>query len=332
MTGKTIVYLPNWLGDMVMATPFLKSLRQSFQGEIWAIGKTKSISLYNGMNLFNRFIPYDKRGVVSFFDIVSALKEIKFDLGLILPHSMRSALLFYLGGVKERIGYDRNKRGIMLTKKVKEDAFLKSTVEHYLKILDILSIKSQETTPVLVVTEDEENRYNEKFGYHKEAYVAFIPGAHYGPSKRWPVSNFVKLADLINEKMDFKIYILPGREEIRLSEEIKNHVKEKNNVEIRLLDVGELKVCLSKATAVVSNDTGPRHISAALSVPTFVIFGPMDERYTDYPSQCTYKFINNIPCRPCNKKDCDKKLECLLGITPEEVYNKMEETIGRNRI
>jgi len=332
VTGKTIVYLPNWLGDMVMAIPFLKSLRLSFQGEIWAIGKTKSISLYNGMNLFYRFIPYDKKGVVSFFDIVSVLKEIKFDLGLILPHSMRSALLFYLGGVKERIGYDRNRRGFMLTTRVKEDASLKSTVEHYLKILDILNIKRQVTNPIVFVTEEEENKYNEKFGYNDEAYVAFIPGAHYGPSKRWPISNFIKLADLINEKMGFKIFILPGKEEIELSEEIKNHVKEKNKVEIRLLDVGELKVCLSKAAAVVSNDTGPRHISAALSVPTFVIFGPMDERYTNYPSPYTYKFICNTPCRPCNKKNCDKKLECLLGITPEEVYNKMEEIIGRKKI
>ncbi|HOJ42697.1 MAG TPA: lipopolysaccharide heptosyltransferase II [Syntrophorhabdaceae bacterium] len=332
MTGKTIVYLPNWLGDMVMATPFLKSLRTSFKGEIWAIGKTKSISLYSGMNLFNRFIPYDGKDVISFFNIVSTLKEIKFDMGLILPHSMRSALLFYLGGVKKRIGYDRNKRGIMLTVKVKGGSYIESTVEHYLRILDTLNIERRETNPVLTVTEDEEHKYNERFGYAKERYVAFIPGAQYGPSKRWPISNFIKLADLICEKMGLKIYILPGKEETGLSEEIKHHVKDKNRVEIRHLDIGELKVCLSKAVAVVSNDTGPRHISAALSVPTFVIFGPMDERYTDYPSTCTYKFIRNIPCRPCNKKVCNKNLECLLEITPEDVYKKMEEIIGREKV
>lgn len=331
MTGKTIVYLPNWLGDMVMATPFLKSLRRSIKGEIWAVGKTKSISLYNGMDLFNRFIPYEKKSVVSFFDIVNMLKEIKFDLGLILPHSLRSALLFYLGGVKERVGFDRNKRGFMLTKIVPEGSYIESTVEHYLKLLDTLGIKRHEINPVLSITEDEEMRYTERFGYTEERYIAIIPGAQYGPSKRWPPSYFAKLADLVHMHMGIKVYILPGKEEINLSEEIKNNTKNKSGVEIRELDIGGLKVCLSKAVAVVSNDTGPRHISAALSVPTFVILGPMDEKYTDYPSFCTYRFKKDIPCRPCNKKTCDKNLECLLNITPEEVFKKMEEIIGRKK-
>ncbi|MCX7965915.1 MAG: lipopolysaccharide heptosyltransferase II [Syntrophorhabdaceae bacterium] len=329
MTGKTIVYLPNWLGDMVMASPFLSSLRLSVKGEIWAVGKTRSISLYNGMDLFDRFIPYDRKGTVPFFDTVSILKEEKFDLGLILPHSMRSALLFYLGCVKERVGFDRNKRGFMLTKKVKEEDVPEPMVEHYLKLLDVLNLKRHEIQPFLKVTEEEEYRYSEKFGYNKEKYIAIIPGAQYGPSKRWPQTNFSKLIDLIFENMGMKVFILPGKDEVSLSEEIKDSTKHKNAIEIRLLDISELKVCLSKATAVVSNDTGPRHISAALSVPTFVIFGPMDERYTAYPSDCTYKFINNIPCRPCNKKTCDRNLECLSGITPEDVFKKMEEIIGK---
>ncbi len=68
------------------------------------------------------------------------------------------------------------------------------------------------------------------------------------------------------------------------------------------MDVRELKVCLARASLVVSNDTGPRHISAALHVPTVVILGPMDERYTTYASSFTHTLGKDMPCRPCNMK------------------------------
>jgi ADP-heptose:LPS heptosyltransferase len=91
------------------------------------------------------------------------------------------------------------------------------------------------------------------------------------------------------------------------------------------MNVRDLKVCLSRASFVVSNDTGPRHISAALSVPTIVLLGPMDDKYTAYPSSFTHKlWKEDLLCRPCNKKQCNKGHECLAEILPDEVL----KTIG----
>jgi heptosyltransferase-2 len=97
------------------------------------------------------------------------------------------------------------------------------------------------------------------------------------------------------------------------------------------MDIMDLKVCLSKASAVVSNDTGPRHISAALSVPTVVLLGPMDERYTCYPNEYTHKISKDMPCRPCNNKKCDKHHACLKNISPKEVFLKLEEIIEKEQ-
>jgi len=93
--------------------------------------------------------------------------------------------------------------------------------------------------------------------------------------------------------------------------------------------VRDLKVCISRASFVVSNDTGPRHLSAALSIPTVVLLGPMDDRYTSYPSPCTHQMLKDVPCRPCNKKSCDREHECLAQVTPEEVFAKVEEIIEK---
>src|SRR5512135_3696519 len=99
---------------MVMATPFLHALRRALDAELWAIGQSKAMHLYDGLGLFDRFIPNDSKDLVSFLDKVSMLRALKFDQGIVLPHSFRAALLFFLGAVRNRIGYRLNKRGFML--------------------------------------------------------------------------------------------------------------------------------------------------------------------------------------------------------------------------
>ncbi len=118
MIGKTIIYLPNWLGDMVMATPFLHALKQSGAGQTWAVGKPSAMYLYHGLDFFDRFISYEGKGLVRFFDIVNAMRGARFGRGIVLPHSFRSAFLFFLASVGERVGYNRNGRGFMLHRTV----------------------------------------------------------------------------------------------------------------------------------------------------------------------------------------------------------------------
>jgi heptosyltransferase II len=313
---------------MVMATPMLQALRASFDGEIWATGKPSAMHLYNGLDLFNRFIPYAGQGVVPFLDTVTHVKRLSFETGVVLPHSFRSALLLFLGSVRTRIGYGRNNRGFMLTETIPDEAEgPEPTVAHYLRLLEALGAERGIETPVLKVTEDEERRFDEHFMDVAGDYVVFIVGAQYGPSKRWPDGHFAALADLLIERFSTRVYLVPGKGEEEIARRVREGVRHKESVEVKDMDVRDLKVCLSRASLVVGNDTGPRHISAALSVPTIVILGPMDERYTVYPSGHTYSMAKDLPCRPCNRRRCDKDHECLKGVTPEEVLRKAEEVI-----
>jgi heptosyltransferase-2 len=312
---------------MVMATPFLHSLRAHVKEELWAIGKNKALQLYNGNSLFDRFIPYDGKGVVPFLDTVSFIRALNFRDGVILPHSFRSALLFFAGDVQQRIGYARNQRGFMITLKVEEVTRPEPTVEHYLKIIDAMGGTRVLTTPLLKVTEEEDKRFDEKYVDLNAPYVVFITGAQYGPAKRWPDHYFAELANKIARELDMNVYLLPGFGEEELAQKIYQNVEHKKRVFVKVMDIMELKVCLSRAAAVVTNDTGPRHISAALSVPTVVLLGPMDEQYTLYPSSCTYVFSKDVACRPCNKKRCDKNHVCLTSISPNDVFQKLEEIL-----
>lgn len=328
VTGKTIVYLPNWLGDMVMATPFLHSLRNALKGELWAIGQSKAMHLFDGLGLFDRFIPNDNKDLFSFFDKVSMLRTLKFERGIVLPHSFRAALLFFLGAVQGRIGYRLNKRGPLLSEPLEQDSELVATTEHYMRILDALGGERLVEAPTLRVTEDEERRFDQNYTDVGRDYIAFIVGAQYGPSKRWPVSHFSELADMIAAKYSRMIYIVPSGDEIEIAQKVCDGVSRKEKVQVKLMDIGDLKVCLSRAALVVSNDTGPRHIAAALARPTIVILGPMDTKYTEYPSRSTHPIQKDVTCAPCNKKKCDTNHECMTGIKPEDVFVKVEEILG----
>ena len=314
---------------MVMAVPFLESLRASVNDEIWGIGKSNAIHLYNGLNLLDRYIPLDKKDIVSFFDAVSFLKKTEFKRGILLPHSFRSALLFYMAGIKERTGYARNKRGFMLTKHAPETLTLESTTGHYMRIIDMLGGRRTENeTPLLSVTQDEELRYYEQYTDLDKPYIVFVIGAQYGSSKCWPPVYFSELADMIVQRLEMMVYLLPGKDEKGLARDVLDGSIQKEGIEIMDMDVRDLKVCLSRASLVVSNDTGPRHISAALSVPTVVLLGPMDARYTDYPSAYTHLISADIPCRPGNRRVCDRDHGCMKQITPETVFRKLEEILG----
>jgi len=313
---------------MVMATPFLRAFRESLEGELWAVGKPSAMALYHGLDLFDRFFLYDGRNLVRFLDLVSAIRSCRFDRGIVLPHSFRSALLLFLAGVRHRTGYGRNNRGLMLHTIIEESPSQpEPTVEHYLRILDALSAGRTAETPFLRVTEDEERKFDEKFPEVTGRYAVFIAGAQYGPSKRWPDAYFSRLADMLTESYPLRVYLLPGKGEEGIAGRIRDGAEHKERVEVKSMDARELKVCLGRASVAVSNDTGPRHISAALHVPTVVILGPMDERYTRYPGGFTRIVSKDVPCRPCNMKRCDSDHECLKGISPEEVFRLVREAL-----
>lgn len=314
-----------------MAVPFLHGLRACSYDEIWAVGKTSAIHLYDGLGLFDRLISIEDRGITAYFDTTNLLRKTDFKRAIALPHSFRSAFFFYNLRIKERIGYSRNSRGFMLTCKIEEkNDHTEPTVEHYLKVLDSLGISRSLDAPVLLVTDDQDEKFDEAFGDICKPYCVFIAGAQYGPSKCWPSSHFSELANKIIDNYNMPVYMLPAKHEEGLARAIADGVARRDMVHIKSMNVRDLKVCLSRASFVVSNDTGPRHISAALSVPTFVLLGPMDDIYTVYPNSFTHKlWKEDVPCRPCNKKTCDREHECLSGIYPDQVMKRIEAIIEK---
>jgi len=339
---KVLLRLPNWVGDVVMATPALISLREGWpDSHIAVMGKETSRLLLEGMDLWNRFIPFNRSGkdagTGGFLKAASRLRKERFDTGVILPNSLSSVLIFALGGVKQRVGYNRHGRKALLThpvpvKRVKGKFIPVPMVDAYLKLIETLGIEPATRHVKLEITPEEAEWAEEIWtvrGYNDgQPVIAITPGAAYGPSKQWLPEYFAGVSDRLREALHAHVLFLPGPGEEALVAEIAGNCKESPDIlSPSETPLNRLKAVIGRSDLLLTNDTGPRHIAVALDTPAVVVMGPTDPRYTATNLEKTTVLRKDLPCSPCMLKICPKGHECMRGISPEEVFEACKKAL-----
>ena len=186
------------------------------------------------------------------------------------------------------------------------------------KGLDLFWNKETEKSTINIIKKD---KINDK------KIISIAPGATFF-TKRWPVENFLKLIDFINEKFKFHICILGGPKD----REISNVLIKKNNVidYAGKLSLPETGIILAKSTALISNDTGLMHMATAVNTPVLAIFGSSVKElgFSPYRGKSIVIENENLKCRPCShigRNNCPKKhFLCMNDITPGQVSEKFE--------
>ncbi len=339
---RLIVRLPNWVGDVVMATPALISLRRGLpDSAITLMGKENARLLLEGLDLWNDFFPFDRHGqqagTFTFLRVAAALRRKRFDTGLILPNSPSSALLFALGGVKRRIGYNRHGRGTLLThpvpvKREKGRVVPLPMVASYLGLVETLGISPVTRAPRLTVSPKDAAWAAEiwhDLGYDNGRPVVCVsPGAAYGPSKQWLPESYARVSDRLQEELNAHVLFLPGPGEEPLMETIERFcVHTPGFLKPELTPLNRLKALIHRCSLLLTNDTGPRHIAVALERPVVVLMGPTDPRYTAMNLENTLVLKKEIPCSPCMLKVCPRDHACMTRLTPEEVFEACRQVL-----
>jgi heptosyltransferase-2 len=339
---KVVLRLPNWVGDVVMATPTLISLRKGWpDNHITIMGKETSRSLLEGMDLWDHFIPFNRTGkdagTGGFLKAASRLRKERFDTGIILPNSLSSALIFALGGVKRRIGYNRHGRKTLLThpvpvKRVRGRFIPVPMVDYYLKLIEPLGIEPATRHVKLEILPEDvewaEETWNVR-GYNDEhPVIAVTPGAAYGPSKQWLPEYFAGVSDRLRKAIHAHVLFLPGPGEEALMANITRSCKVSPDIlSPSETPLNRLKAVIDRCDLLLTNDTGPRHIAVALDTPVVVIMGPTDPRYTAANLEKTIVLRKNLSCSPCMLKVCPRDHECMRGIAPEEVFEACKKAL-----
>jgi len=285
---KIVVYVPNWIGDSILALPAVESLHVNYpEAEIWIAAQGWVKDIFANIHFIKGIIPLPAQK--SFKDLrktANALRSYNFEAGLLLANSFVSALLFFMAKIPQRWGYGSDGRQILLTKKIPRQnrAGSHHQVYHYLNLISGLGLKTDTPHLALAVTEAEKKKTEEfldSIGVDLNKLLFILnPGAFYGSAKRWPVEKYIELAKLLQENYSPEILIIGSAQEAELANAIDASLEKKPVILAGKTSLRQLVGVLSRAALCVTNDSGPMHMANALKVPTVALFGPTEPEVT----------------------------------------------------
>ncbi len=328
-----MVLMPSWVGDIVMATPSLGWMRDRMKdARITAVTRPGMSPLLAGLEAIDDCLEVDPRGVARLLKAGRSLSRLQPDHTLILPNSMRSALLAFLSRSRERSGFRRQGRGFLLTRPISPispEAGIRTTLDDYIQLAEgcLDETFNGSRTPHLNVTGEERLAAEAIMPLEDGDFVVMVPGAN-RTDKRWPSDRFARVAEHLNHEHGLRIALTGSPAESSLVRDI---IEDARCPIIDLASAGSglgtLKAILQAAALVITNDTGPRHIAAAVGTPIVSLFGPTDHRWTILPDIREHRLLAE-PFLP-DVMTADKCTQvCRIDrITMEDVTSAAEELL-----
>lgn len=338
--GALLVRAVNWLGDAVLTTPSLGALRSGCpQARITVVAKPPVAELLQHHPDVDEIVVYEKdgrhAGAIGMLRMAGQLRRKRFDGALLLQNAIDAALLAFLSGIPERMGYATDARRALLSRPVAvtEEILALHHAEYYLRLLSLLGVPLPERPSLALRVAGEEtasmqSRLNALGLAEGRKVVGINPGATFGSAKRWFPDRFAKVADALSEQWDAGVVLMGSAPEAPLASEIETAMEKKPVNLAGRTTVRELMALLSLCSFLVTNDSGPMHIGAALGVPLVAVFGPTDWRKTS-PWTERAKIVHvDVDCSPCGLRECNRGHECMLGVTAEMVIASAMELIA----
>jgi heptosyltransferase-2 len=352
-TESILVRSVNWLGDAVLSTPALMRLRQARPGaRLTLLAPEKLAGLWQRQPFVDELLTFS--AAENIWQVGRRLRERKFTVGLALPNSIRSALELWLAGIPKRMGAARPGQSFLLTTTVPPPAGAVAMrkrpvgeirrriqaegettvypagahhVHHYLHLAAALGASPEPMAPRLEVSEGEMEEVREKFGLARAAgrpWFGLSPGAEYGPAKRWPAERFVAAARSLREKTQCRWMVFGGVGDRALGETIASDMaRATGEAPLNLAgqtSLRELAAALKMCDLVLTNDTGPMHLAAAVGAPVAAIFGSTSPELTGPIFSPRAQVVRgHAACAPCFRRQCPIDLRCLRGIETEQV-------------
>ncbi len=332
MSKKIIVKGLNWIGDAVMASPFFKSLKDGLpDSEISVLARPWTAEVYKTNPYIDEVISVDDKKEK--FAALKILNSRKFDIGILLPKSLSSALLFKFGGVDYISGWDTQLRGYLLANKLKLTDELKKKHQVFLHLeLAYANGGKIIANPKLILNTRPETDEFVKNEWFKENtnYFGINSGAAFGPAKRWLPEYFAQVINYMHKNYNYKPVLFGAENERNIVLEIIKNIDtdiEYINLTGRT-NLQQLFSSIKQCGLFLTNDSGPMHIAAALNVPQAAIFGSTNSVTTGPFSENAIVVESNIECAPCIEKRCKfNTYECMKIIKPEKVINELQKKI-----
>jgi heptosyltransferase-2 len=354
---KILIVQPNWVGDAVMATPTLRAIRELYpQAHISYLMRRYVKDLYSGMPWVDQLITYrtgktTAKAGKGMFDLAARLRTGKFDLAVLLPNSFKSALVCKMANIPRIFGYERDGRGFLLTDRllpVKEKGkFVPSPILHtYLGLARYLGSNHRDVKLQLFLTDSDrrdaqsvltraglEPHLERPAASGRPPLILLNPSAQYGAAKLWKSEYFAELGDRFIDELGATVLLSASPRERAVVDSVQRQMKHAAvDLSNRGMTLGSLKEVVRRCDLMITNDTGPRHIAAAMDVPVVTIFGPTHPEWTEiyYPRE--RQVAVKVFCGPCQKKVCPLDHRCMTRVTPAMVWDASMQLLSPERM
>ena len=333
---RILLIKPSSLGDIVHAMPTLFALRERFpDAEVTWLVKRQWVSLVEVIKGVDHVCAVEQ-GLMGWLGRVPDLRAAGFDLVVDLQGLFRSGAMAWLTGCSRRVGFANAREGspFFYTQRVAVPTGSMHAVDRDLLVTEALGA-ARPKEPRFEFIDRAEDRQAVETLLTAAGLAGVLPWVAMNVSarwetKRWPPQHFAEAADQLAEA-GIPIVFMGGPAERPETRAVMARMRTKAVDLTGQTPVGLLPSLLRRAAVLVTNDSGPMHIAAAVGTPVVALFGPTDPVRTGPYGRGHVVLSNPVECRPCFRRECSRAvtLECLTGVTSEQVVRAVQQQLGR---
>jgi heptosyltransferase-2 len=321
---RLLVRAPNWIGDVVLSLAAVRDLRRNFpEARLTVLARPWVADLYRAVTEVDELC-----ATAGFRADVAALRG-AFEAAVLLPNSFGSALVVFAAGIPERWGYATDGRGLLLTRRARVPAGVRgrSQVYYYRAMLGAIGLRVSASPDVALRCPEEWAARGARLLPDDGPWIGLNPGAFYGSAKRWVPERFAAVADAAARETSGEVAILGSAAERPIAEAIAGLMRTRPRVLAGETTLPDLVGTLTRLRVLVTNDSGPMHLAAALGVPVVAVIGPTDPRETS-PVGVGHRLVREpVECAPCLLRACPIDHRCMRRVTAERVLGAVREVL-----
>ena len=324
---------PNWVGDAVLAIPAMKAVRDRFpKSEITLLVRPWVAGVFTSAPFINRVWSEPRpSGLTDWIRISKSIREKRFDLALLFPNSFESAAMMFLGRIPQRVGFATDGRSWLLTNAIKPNTEKRHQVFYYLDLASAVSASVDHPSMEIQASAEEKSQARkllDSAGISPgRRFLVLNPGAAYGSAKRWSEDRFAEAGDALASELGADVAIIGSEKERSIAERVQALMKTRAAVLNGRTSLETLIGVISESALVLTNDSGPMHIAAALGIPTVAVFGPT-EHFATGPYGPRARIVREpVDCSPCMLRDCPIDHRCMTRVSTEAVAKAARELL-----
>jgi heptosyltransferase-2 len=323
--GRLLVRAPNWVGDVILSLPALRDVRRAFpDARLEVLARSWVADLYRAVPEVDGVRESQGHGR----DAAGLRTE--FDLAILLPNSFASAFVVWQAGIPERWGYATDGRGLLLTRRcrVPEAVRGRSQVYYYRAMLEGLGLATEGPPDASLRCPEEWSARGAELLGDDGPWIGVNPGAFFGSAKRWLPERFAAVADSVARRAGAKVAVVGSQAERPLAEAIAEGMQAPVRVLCGETTLSELVGVLSRLHLLLTNDSGPMHVAAALGIPLVAVFGSTDWRETPPVGETSRIVREAAECAPCLLRECPIDHHCMTRVGTDQVAAEALELVA----